>query len=145
MFLLVEVFELILVDRRNSIDVKLDVVEGLGKLSRLLIDEKKRADELLEWNYTAHVDKDASIGTRFHQGMLPDRTPQLPGKSEKPMECRLHGNNDFFQRISKSFSRRSALEAYLQVVLASLIARGQVGTMGTFAVGEYLDVLKNSM
>lgn len=86
MRLFVQIFNLVLADRRNSIDVKLDVIEGLGKISRLEVDEQKRADELLEWNYTSLVDKDASIGTRVNQGLLPDLNPQLRRKVAKRTE-----------------------------------------------------------
>lgn len=87
MRLFVQIFELVLADRRNGIDVKLDVIEGLGKISRLKVDEQKRADELLEWNYTSLVDKNASIGTLVDQGLLPDLNAQLRGKVGKRVEC----------------------------------------------------------
>lgn len=97
--LFVQIFNLVLADWRNSIDVKLDVIEGLCTLSRLEVDEQKRADELLEWNYTTLVDKDASIGTRVNQGLLPDLNPQLRRKVAKRTEWFRYFRGVFFCEI----------------------------------------------
>lgn len=148
MRLFVQIFDLVLADRRNSIDVKPDVIEGLGKISRLEVDEQKRADELLEWNYTSLVDKDASIGTRVDQGLLPDLNPQLRGKFGERMECCRYFSGVFFWEILEKYRTEERSELTNEWCWSLCLHDGKMavrGVTGSVVIDDDFDASENSM
>lgn len=148
MRLLVQIFNLVLADRRNSIDVKLDVIESLCTLSRLEVDEQKRADELLEWNYTSLVDKDASIGTLVDQGLLPDLKPQLRRKVGKRTGCFRYFRGVLFCEILAEYKTEERSGLTNEWCWSLCFHDGKMavrGVSGSVVIDEDFDVSENSM
>lgn len=147
-FIFVRVLDLVLADRRNRIDVKLDVIEGLGTLSRLVVDEQKRADGLLKWNYTTPVDKDASIGTRVDQGLLPDLYPQLRWKAEKRMECCRYFRGVLFCEFLAKHRAEERSELTNEWCWSLCFHDGKMalrGVLGSVVIDEDFNASENSM
>lgn len=148
MRLFVQIFNLVLADRRNRIDVKLDVIEVLGTLSRLEVDEQKRADELLEWNYTTLVDKNASIGTCVDQGLLPDLNPQLRRKVAKRTEWFRYFRGVFFCEILAKHRAEERSELTNEWCWSLCFHDGKMalrGVLGSVVIDEDFNASENSM